>query len=296
MDGPSESLPSNVIALVFDFDDTLVPDSTSKFLDLKGIPSANFWKKDVKALVRSGCDPTLAFLKLFLDNVGADKRLGLLTNKDLRKFGKTLDEHIYPGLIPGLFDDLKRTVKKFRDVSIEFYIVSGGLQPIIEGTKLVRGHHFSAVYGCQLGEEPVTHVVKFVKRAITFTEKTRYLFEISKGILPAKARRNPYLVNDELPGTRIPFSNMIYVGDGLTDIPCFSLVGKRDGFPFGVFDSTKARSAKRAFLKFLIPGRVKGMHTPRYGPEDDLGRHLRTAVATICSQIKLARVKTQRAI
>jgi len=294
MEVPSENLPSNVIALVFDFDDTLVPDSTSKFLDLKGIPSKNFWKKDAKALVRSGCDPTLAFLKLFLDNIGPNKPLGLLTNKDLRKFGKTLDDHIYPGL-PGLFDDLKRTVKRFRDVSIEFYIVSGGLQPIIEGTGLVRKHHFSAVYGCQLGEEPGTNTVKFIKRAISFTEKTRYLFEISKGILPSKARRNPYLVN-EFPGTRIPFSNMIYVGDGLTDIPCFSLVGKRGGIPFGVFDSTKTRSAKRAFLKFLIPGRVKGMHTPRYGREDDLGIHLRSAVATICSQIKLARVKTQRAI
>jgi hypothetical protein len=286
--------PSNVIALIFDFDDTLVPDSTSKFFHSKGfLPKdvKRFWTKDVKALVRSGYDPTQAFLKLFLENVGTGKPFGPVTNKELRKFGATLDKHLYPGL-DVLFRDLKRIVKRWAGVSIEFYVISGGLQPIIEGTKLVRERDLTAVYGCQLAEDLETRCVKYVKRAITFTEKTRYMFEISKGIPPSKAKRNPYLVN-EASGRRIPFENMIYVGDGLTDIPCFSLLQKNGGTPFGVFEG-KTRSARRAFLKFLVPGRVKGMHLPKYGKDDELGIHLRGAVATIASRIKLAGLQPPR--
>lgn len=144
---------SGTIALIFDFDDTLVSDSTTALLRKYGIDPDIFWKKDLRALINDGFDPALGFLKLLLDNIGPDRPFGRLTNEDLRAFGATLDSAFKPGL-PELFSDLRSIVGEFRIISIEFYIISGGLQAIIEGSQIVKDN-FSAVYGCTLDEEGI---------------------------------------------------------------------------------------------------------------------------------------------
>ena len=219
------------IAVVFDFDDTLVPDSTTALLESRGIDAREFWSKLVPPLVDDGYDPPLAYLRLILDRVGRHMPFGMLRNQDLREFGALLDEQYFSGL-PPMFEDLQNLVQEFRDVSIEFYIVSGGLQEVIAGSNIVRDY-FNGFYGCQLGEDE-DGVIRYVKRCVTFTEKTRYLFEINKGVRVEKSRANPHLVNTMVQNRRIPFDRMIYVGDGLTDIPCFSLVRHGGGKTFGV--------------------------------------------------------------
>ena len=182
-----------VIAVVFDFDDTLVPDSTTALLQSRGIDVGEFWSELVPRLVNEGYDPPLAYPRLMLDRIGAGNPLGTLTNRDLREFGGSLDAQYYDGL-PDMFDDLKGLVAQFRDVSIEFYIVSGGLQEMIAGSRVVQ-KHFNGLYGCQLGESDEGEI-RFVKRCVTFTEKTRYLFEINKGIRTEVSRRKPHAVNN----------------------------------------------------------------------------------------------------
>jgi len=88
---------------------------------------------------------------------------------------------------------------------------------------------------------------------------------------------------------RISFQNMIYVGDGQTDIPCFSLVREYGGVGFGVFDPKKKDKAKQALLDFLRPQRVLGMYEPLYRETDALGSLIEQAVATRCSHIELER-------
>ena len=83
---------------------------------------------------------------------------------------------------------------------------------------------------------------------------------------------------------------MIYVGDGLTDVPCFSLLEKHEGVAFGVFDPTKEGSPKVAFEKLVAPNRVKTMNAPKYGEMDELGALLRGAIRKMCIDIDL---KTQ---
>lgn len=281
---------TDIIALIFDFDETLVPDSTTKLLVQHGIDPNDFWGKRAKSLIQEGYDPPTAYLRLLLDNIGQGKRLGLLTNEKLRQFGSTLDKEFHTGL-PEFFDEVRTTVKKnFRDIEVEFYIVSGGLQAILDGSQVVR-KYFSAAYGCQLGGDTEDGVLKYIKRSITFTEKTRYLFEINKGIDPSDSRSNPYLVNQAVAerNRRIPFTNVIYVGDGMTDIPCFSLVQKMGGTAFGIFDPSKEGKAKQALEEFLKPGRVVSVHAPKYGPDSELGAMLRAAVATRCAAIQLQR-------
>lgn len=88
---------SDVIAVVFDFDDTLLPDSTTLLLESRGIDPDKFWKIDAKNLLDQGFDPTLAYLNLILENIGPDKPFGNLRSEDLRAFGKTLDNKFFPG-------------------------------------------------------------------------------------------------------------------------------------------------------------------------------------------------------
>lgn len=281
------------LALILDFDDTLLPDSTTKLLEEHGIDPNKFWKEDVRALVEDGFDPSNAYLKLILDNVGEGKPLGKLTNQDLRQFGKRkMNRLFYPG-VKRLFPELKKIVKKRKEMDIEFYVISGGLQEIIEGCDEIR-HHLSGVYGCQLAGDSELGELKYVKRSVTFTEKTRFLFEINKGLPPSATQKNPYLVNKNIEpaARRIPFSNMIYAGDGLTDIPCFSLLKKQGGSSFGVFKADE-ESAKRALLEFLKTDRVIASYTPKYRKSDDLGIILRAAVQTRCAEIELARKQAE---
>jgi hypothetical protein len=281
---------TDIIAVVFDFDDTLVPDSTTKLLSHHGIDTADFWGVQARELIRQGYDPPLAYLRLILDRIGSGKPLGRLTNKSLLDFGASLDGDFHEGL-PQFFDDVRNETKaNFRNIEIEYYIISSGLQPVIEGSAIVR-EYFRGVYGCQLGGDIDDGMLSYIKRCITFTEKTRYLFEINKGIDPADSRTNPYLVNKAVDqkDRRIPFTNIIYVGDGITDIPCFSLVQASKGLAFGVFDPKKRDKAKQALEEFLQPKRVVSMHAPRYSADSELGAMLRTAVAQMCLAIELRR-------
>ncbi|HUD71379.1 MAG TPA: HAD family hydrolase [Dongiaceae bacterium] len=283
---------ASTIALVFDFDDTLTPDSTSALLERHGVDTRRFWAKDARALIARGYDPSLAYLRLLLDRIGPGKPFGEMTNRGLRKFGGTLA--LYPGL-PELVTDLRRSVKKYKNIDIEFYIVSGGLREVILGNSFIR-KTFSGVYGCELAGDAEGGVLRYVSRCVTFTEKTRFLFEINKGLDPNTTRANPYQVNKDVPQEKraVPWKNMIYVGDGLTDIPCFSLLKHFEGTCFGVFNPGEQAKAKRALVEFLIPRRVISVHAPKYGPHDELGALIRAAIQTRCSKIKLERQEAGR--
>ncbi len=258
-------------------------------LQSHGIDPGTFWKTEAKALLLQGYDPTLAYLNLILERVGTDKPLGNLTNDDLRAFGATLDNKFYPG-VATLAADLRNLVKTIaRDITVEMYIVSGGLQEVISGSKFVR-ETFEAAYGCVFGTDS-NGILKDIKRTITFTEKTRYLFEINKGITPVDTVDKHDLVNKDIAEDkrRIPFKNMIYCGDGLTDIPCFSLMKKNGGTAFGIFKPADKASAKRAFLEFLKTNRVLSTHSPKFSEDEDLGALLRATVTTIASRIVIDR-------
>ena len=279
----------STIAVIFDFDDTLVPDSTTALLDKYGINTEDFWTKKVRALVDDEYDPALAYLRLLLENIGPNRPLGNLCLRDLKSFGKSHSRHLYRGL-PGLIKDLREEVGRHKNINIEFYVISGGLLEIVESVPLIA-KDFSGIYACQLSGDKPEGPLKHIKRCVTFTEKTRYVFEINKGLDPKTTRKNPYLVNEDVPmlERKVPLKNMIYIGDGLTDIPCFSLIKNNGGFAFGVFDPRDEGSAKRAFLKLLTPQRVSSLHAPKYRRTDELGSLIRAIVGVMCGQIEVQR-------
>ena len=269
------------VAVIFDFDDTLVPDSTTRLIEEHGLDARTFWNRDTKRLIAQGYDPALAYLKLLLDNIGDGKPLGALTANRLRRFGASLTLH--PG-VAGLFADLRRIARN-AGARLEAHVISGGLYEVVEGSPVLR-KNLNGIYASRLGADVEGGVLRYVKRCVTFTEKTRYLFEINKGLKPEEALRNPYLVNRHVPpeARPVPFENMIFVGDGLTDVPCFSFLKSQGGTSFGVFNPAEKKSAKRALLEFLGPRRVLSIHAPRYGPKDELGALLRSAVGEVCER------------
>lgn len=285
----SQITVTDIIAVVFDFDDTLVPDSTSKLLRAYSIKPEDFWPQ-ANSLIAKGYDQPCAYLRLLLNLVGEGKPFGKLTNRDLESFGATLDEDFFPGL-PDFFDDLRNQITtRFKNIEVEFYIVSGGLQAVMRGSRIVS-EYFSGIHGCQLGEDQKTGVLDHIKRSVTFTEKTRFLFEINKGVRQSQSDENPFLVNEDIAQDkrRIPFKNMVYVGDGMTDIPCFSTVKHFGGQAFGVFDPSNPEKTKQALQKFLVPKRVIGMYAPRYRPGDELGAFMRQWAFSRAADIQLER-------
>lgn len=279
-------MPDTHIAIIFDFDDTLIPDTTSQLLEEYGVDADDFWENKHAPLLKKGYDPANGYMNLLLEMIGPDSGLGPLTTENLQEFGSQLDEQAYPGL-PGLFDDLDDIVSNYYDTHIDYYTISGGLRNVIMGTEL--SNYFSGVYSSELAHGNKNHISR-IKRAVNFTEKTRYLFEINKGLPQERTRKDPFLVNKDIPqkDRRIPWENMIYVGDGLTDVPCFSLIQRFGGKAFAVFNPEDKSSKQRALELVDAPERVRSANEPKYRDNDALGSLIRTSVQQICAENEMA--------
>lgn len=256
-------------AIIFDFDDTLVPDSTGKFLESRGVDPDYFFQEEAHPLIEQGYDHTLAYLNKFLDYVGEDSPLGEVTKQDLRDFGATLDEVTYPG-IPDLFDRLEESIQDEPGVYLEYYIISSGILDIIQGTEL--SDKFNGVFASEFGSWNEQGTINHIKRAVNFTEKTRYLFLINKGLNPDEVRSDPFLVNEPVEDRPIPFENMLYIGDGLTDIPCFSVMDNNDGDSIGIVQHKEPSSRVKSLqMMNTHRDRVGDWSAPNFREGRDVG-------------------------
>jgi len=222
-----------------------------------------------------------------------------LNNAKLREIGSQLE--FFPG-IPEVFEELPKFVNdrsKFVDagVCLEFYIVTGGFEEMVKGSRVAK--YMTDIFGCTFDEDPETGLLCRPKSVITFTEKTKFIFAINKGISSIELRRDPYRVNDSLgeEDRRIPFQNMIYLGDGPSDIPCFSLIKELGtekgsiGHVIGVYGRGKSRRGYE-----LAQGRriTLGPYSANYTPDSDLRKCLEANIADIGRQIVEKRKKTFR--
>ncbi len=279
-----------------DFDDTLADDSTTQLLKSKGVNPEEFWTEHKARVESDGRCPTLDYMQMLLQLAQPEGPLEGLTNGELRKFGGSLK--IYDGVLE-LLKELKGFCAKHpvSKPDVQFFVLSGGLHEIIAGSKIEP--ILTGYQGCEFGADS-EGVISSIKKVVSFTEKTRYLFEINKGILRKRDKDdppNPYSVNDPVDQADrpIPFGNMIYVRDGLTDIPCFSLVTEKGGNRFGIFDPKKKGSSERAYGNLLIPKtRQIPVYLPQFGSDDDLGALLRFAVEERLMHLDLVKTSMRR--
>lgn len=281
-------MPTN-IGVVFDFDDTLAPDSTTHLLQEYDIDADEFWNDQFRRRVQTGYDPTVAYLTLLLDYVGEDKPLGELTPEKLEQCAESLEKELYDG-VPEIFEDLDNIVNEYDDVTIEYYVVSEGIESLISGSIITE--YCTEIYASRLATDD-DNVLNRVKRPISFTDKTRYLYEINKGITSSEAKENPYKVNEEIAeeNRHIPFENIIYIGDGITDIPCFSLVKDRNGRVFGVMETDEKSAKQEAILDIGSPQRAGNLNPPDYRPDGRLGSLLRLTIEGLCTDSTIDRLE-----
>ena len=265
------------LAIVFDFDDTLTPDSTSAFLAYKGIQPEEFWTEIVNPLLAEDWDPVPAYLYALLAESGKNP----ITKSDFASFAPSIQP--YPGLCQ-LLDHLKETVRETDPLfDIEYYIISSGIEDIIRQTSF--SHYFTDIWASNYHYNQYG-VIDYPKKIISFTDKTRYLFQINKGLIGKAARGKPFEVNKKVKQEhlRIPLKNMIYVGDGYTDIPCFSLLKQNEGFAIGVYDKHDRKKRDRAW-EFVQDERVSNLLSADYSEGSDLCNSLEMAVRSILSRM-----------
>lgn len=215
------------IALVYDFDGTLSPRPMQEysFLPRLGLDAAQFWKECGEIARAENADPLITYMHLMYKKA-KDKGLRI-DRKDLVAQGAAVE--LYPG-VEDWFSQIAAYVKirsESAGVSLRHYLVSSGLTEIIDGTSIRP--HFHNVFASEYWFD--AYDLPFPKRVITDTGKTQYLFRINKGIEDQSQSINEHMPEAERP---IPFSNMIYFGDGDTDVPSMALMKKSGGHAIAV--------------------------------------------------------------
>jgi hypothetical protein len=266
------STPQNTIAIVYDYDLTLSPNYMQEevIFPAFGIDSRSFWKKSHELVKDLGFDNELAYMKLLLDCLGIDRP----TNARLRELGGSL--RFYPGL-PEMFHEFQSGLLKPHHeslgIQVEHYIISSGLKILIEGSRIAP--FVKAIFGCEFAEDE-TGRISFPKRVISHTQKTQYLFRINKGLLSMNEDVNDHMPESVRP---VPFRNMIYIGDGPTDVPCFAVV-RQNGGHANPEDSTRA-SFKKCYQLSTHADRVRHI-----APADfRAGSHLRLVLENMIEEI-----------
>lgn len=223
-----------VIAMVYDFDGTLSPKPMQEYTFLPKIgedPKA-FWAESNRLAREHGADSLITYMHLMYKK--AKERNVRIDRQDLVALGR--DVELYPG-VETWFDEISEYVRlasESQGVTLRHYLVSSGLTEIIEGTRIYDRFHnvFASEYWFDAYDLP------YPKRVITDTGKTQYLFRINKGV-----ENLGDSINEHMPETArpIPFSNMIYFGDGDTDVPSMAVMRKNGGFAMAVHGPGKAR-------------------------------------------------------
>jgi hypothetical protein len=231
-------MAQNTIAVISDCDDTLAPDTTGQLLTHFGVAPRDVFSSAAD-LVKEGWDPTIAYMQCMIDLAKDRGPLGQLTLAEMEKVGRTLTFH--KG-VPAIFPELKAEIEGdplFRDIGIrvETYVVSSGIEELLSASELDNTVH--AIWGSSFAYEQGGGRIIAVKKSLSFTDKTRCIFLIQKGKVGADHRNNPYVVNEPMdPQERpVPFDNMIYIGDGASDIPCMSLIQRFGGIVIGILSN-----------------------------------------------------------
>lgn len=265
---PQKNVP---LAIVYDFDGTIAPGNIQErnfFPDI-GMGKKKFWSEVSDIAKQHNADNILMYMYLMLKKAEDKVKVRKV---DFRKYGKILT--FFDGITKysdskgmdrkGWFDRINMYGKD-SNVKVEHYIISSGIKEMIEGTSIAN--KFKTIFASSFRYDQYG-VAQGPALSVTYTTKTQYLFRINKGVLDVydHSKINDFIAKEDRP---IPFDNMIFVGDGETDVPCFRLVKEQGGHSIAVY---KPKSSKSKSTKLKTDGRVNFVTRADYKEGSELDR------------------------
>lgn len=255
-----------VVAIMYDFDKTLCTNDMQNysFVPSLGISVEEFWGEVDEFAKANSMDGLLCYMYMMLKKAGS--RDIPIRREDFVRLGQKID--YFPG-VEEWFERINRYGQE-KGVKIEHYIISSGLQEIIEGSSIYK--NFKKTFACEFLYD-INGVAVWPKNVVNFTTKTQFLFRINKGELDISEdkRLNTYIPMEE---RKIPFRNMIYIGDGMTDVPCMKLVKLNGGQSIAVF----RRRNKKTAAKLLQEDRVNFITEANYSQGKELDEIVKTII------------------
>ena len=275
---------SKRIAVVFDFDETLIPDDSFDALLRDCQLDVEAFERDrVNPLVEKGWHKYLArtycLVQESLSREGKEK----ITYERLANLGQKMD--LIEG-IAAMFESLRqRAVAIVPEIEVEFYLISGGFVDIARNTSIAK--YFKQMWGCELAYDDQGEI-KFLKQLMSHTEKTHYLYYLSIGTDREQEQDLMYNYRD-IPANElhVPLNQVIYVGDGTSDIPCFTVINQYGGISLGIFqdDSTADKWEHRE--KITNSQQITNLVPANYDQDSELMRSLILGIECISKQIAL---------
>ena len=278
MSKPSMSKQSkNIIALIYDFDGTLSPLPMQEYTVLPelGIKPEDFWRDVGREVERTGGEAIITYMRMMFER--AEEKKVHIDRAKLKELGRKVP--YFKGVEEwfGLINDYIKTRSKGQ-VETRHYIVSSGLREILEGVSIYKEFHniFASEYFFDHHGR-----ASYPNRVITDTTKTQYLFRINKGVEDLTKSINSHMPIKERP---IPFANMIYYGDGLTDVPSMAVTRSNGGHSVAVYTPGKSKKS----CQLLFDEKRCDFHAPAdYSKDSDLHRRTLLILDKVIADILL---------
>ena len=256
-----------IMAIMYDFDKTLSTTDMQNyaFIPALGMTPDEFWGATGEFSKKTGCERILSYMWMMIK---LSKEKGIqCTQKWLNSLGKEVQYY------PGVETWFKRINEygKSKGVRVEHYLVSSGTKEIVDGTSIAK--EFKKIYGCEFYYDPETKLPIWPKFAINYTQKTQYFFRISKGI----TNKTDDSVNNKTVSRRIPYENMVYLGDGMTDVPCMVLVKQNNGNAIAIYNKKEQGNVS----SLLRGGRVNFACLADYSENSDLDKTMKLIIDKI---------------
>jgi hypothetical protein len=267
------------LAIAYDFDGTLAPGNMQEhqFLPDIGMTPADFWSEVKRLTKEHQADEVLIYMNLMLEKARA--KHAPARREDFKRRGKDLA--LFEGA-DGWFDRIDRHGKE-HGVRVEHHLISSGNAEIFAGTSIAS--KFAQVYASKFFFDE-NGVAIWPALAVNYTTKTQYLFRINKGAhdVSDSSKVNAYVEKKNRP---VPFENMIYIGDGATDIPCFRLLKEQGGLSIAVYPPNK-KGAKGKAGKYIQDGRVHCVVPAVYSEGSELERVVKAYIDAVSARGHLA--------
>ena len=280
---------SNRIAVVFDFDETLIPDDSFKILLRDCQLDVEAFERDrVEPLVGQGWHKYLARTYCLIQESRCRQGKDKITYERLANLGQKL--HLIEG-VSKMFECLRqRAVEIVPEVEVEFYLISGGFVDIARNTSITK--NFTQMWGCELAYDDQGEI-QFLKRLMSHTEKTHYLYYLSIGVNRENEKDLMYNYRDvPIKELHVPLNQVIYVGDGTSDIPCFTVINQYGGIALGIFKDDSTPQEWEHQEKVTNSQQIINLVPASYHQNSELMRSLILSIERIAKQIALLQLST----